>query len=120
MYRRSGFVALTLGALLVYILVFTPFNQELNRWTKNEAGNRVKVVVVCDSPWSIFVADAEQDLRFRSDAETCERGARFQATIGVVFALASLVLGVRGIIRGPRPEPRRLTPLRDLFDMWDR
>ena len=84
MYRRSGLIALGFGALIVSLLLFSSFNQELNRWTKNEDGNRVKAVALCESPWSLFVEGAEQEARFRTDAEACRKGARFKATLAVV------------------------------------
>ena len=119
MYRRSGLIVLLLGVVFVYFLAFTPSKQETRHWTRNDQGQRVKVVAVCESPWSLFVEGNSQDGRYVTDVETCRKGARLNASIGVLAAVTALGLGIWGILRGPRPQSRRLTPFHEIFDMSD-
>ena len=58
MYRTSGIVVLLLGGLLTWSIVFTPFDQEVRRWTRTEDGGRVKATVACPDPYSILLEDA--------------------------------------------------------------
>lgn len=115
MYRKSGLIVLALGAFAVWMMVFTPFETELRRYTRDDDGDRVRATMVCPAPWSVLFENAEADAKYHIDQEECIKGSRTLFTGGVLAALAALGLGIRGLIRGPRPEPPHLRPLSDVF-----
>ena len=116
MYRRSGLVIFVLGALTVFALVFTPFDEQVRRYTRTDDGRRVRATVVCPDSWSMLYGDAKADVRYLSDAEYCTKGARLRVTIGVMLAALVLTLAIRGLWRGPRPETIHLRPLSEIFE----
>lgn len=115
MYRKSGLIALALGVLAVWLLVFTPFETELRRYTRDDDGQRVKATLVCPDPWGLLFEDAEADGKYHIDQEECVKGARTLFTGGVLATLLALGLGIRGLIRGPHPPIVHLRPLSEVF-----
>ena len=116
MYRRSGLFVLVLGALAVYLLAFVPFDQEVRRWTRDENGDRVRATASCPHAWDMLYGSGEAEVKYLSDVDYCERGARLRLSIAAFVGGLALILGIRGLIRGPRPEPIHLTPLSEIFE----
>jgi len=116
MYRRSGLTLLVIGGLVVYALVFTPFNQELRRYTRTAEGDRVLASVVCPGSWEMLFGISEVEVKYLSDAEYCVKGARLRVTAGAFIAAVTAILGIIGVSRGRRPEPIRLRPLSEIFE----
>lgn len=115
MYRKSGLIVLCLGVLAVWMMVFTSFETELRRYTRDDDGNRVRATMVCPTPWSVLFENAEADAKYHIDQEECIKGSRTLFTGGVIAALLALSLGIRGLTRGPRPDPPPLRPLSEVF-----
>ncbi|MEA1901961.1 MAG: hypothetical protein U9N56_00375 [Actinomycetota bacterium] len=116
MYRRSGLIVLVLGALVTYVLVFTPFDQEVRRYTRNDDGDRVRATVVCPDSWGMLYGEDEADVRYCSDAEYCLKGSRLRVTSGVVLMAVALTPAIMGLWRGPHPELIHLGPLSEIFE----
>lgn len=116
MYRRSGLFVLVLGVLAVYLLAFVPFEQEVRRYTRDENGERVRATASCPHAWDMQYGSGEAEVKYLSDLEYCEKGARLRLTIAAFVGGVALMLGIRGLVRGPRPEPIHLTPLSELFE----
>lgn len=115
MYRRSGLIILILGALAVWLLIFTPFEAELKRYTRDENNQRIRAVIVCPTPWEVLIDRVDTDFKNITDAEYCERGARTLVAGGVLTGLLALGLGASGVWRGPRPELLHLRPLSEVL-----
>ena len=117
MYRTSGIVVLILGGLLTWSIVFTPFDQEVRRWTRTEDGGRVKASVTCPAPSSVLFEDAvNPDISSFENLNYCLRTARRLMTGGVLTALLTMGLGIRGIARGKRPPIEHIRPLSEVID----
>ena len=120
MYRNGGLLVLALGAVFVYFLAFTTFDEPVRRWTRPEEGSGfVQIKIECPDAWSALISGERADSHLVTDRSQCLRSARTHATAAlVVFALAG-VLGVRGVLRGPAPAPRPLRPLSELIRLRD-
>ena len=100
MYRTSGLVVLLVGAGLIYSLVFTPFQVELDSWMPTEEGGLERAVVTCPAPWGIVLGDAEDEIRPTWQARRCVPSANMLFLEGVVVLAMALGLGLWGISRG--------------------
>lgn len=76
------------GAILTYILAFTPFDEPMRRWATAEDGGLVQVVVECPSAWSTLVGGERLDTNLRTEADRCVRAASTHATGAVVSPLS--------------------------------
>lgn len=115
MYRRSGLLVLAIGAMLTYALAFTSFDEPVRRWVTSESGGLVQVEVRCPSAWAALIEGARLDTNMRTEAERCVRAARTHATGAVIVATLAATLGIRGVLRGPVPDPEPLPPLSELI-----
>lgn len=116
MYRTSGLVFLVLGGLLTWSIIFTPFDQEVRRWTRTEDGGRVRASVLCPDPYSILFEDeVNPDISRYENEVYCRRTARRLMTGGVLTGLLTLGLGIRGVARGKRPPLQHIRPLSELI-----
>lgn len=115
MYRTSGLIVLALGAALTYSLVFTTFDQPVMSWTTTEDGNIERDTVPCPTPWEILFNADMPDTRVQTWRDLCVRSARTLFTEGIVVTAAALVVGLRAVVRGPKPTPKPLRPLSELL-----
>lgn len=62
--RGVGLAVLLLGALFVYSLAFTSFDQKVQfQWDVEADGSRTpRTHITCPSPWSVLVDDAEPEV----------------------------------------------------------
>ena len=112
MYRGAGILTLIVGALLVYFLAFTSFDEPIGRWTRPDEGTGfIQVKIECPSAWSALVEGEQVDSHLYTDRDQCLRAARTHATGALIVAALAGTLGVRGILRGPAPAPRPIRPL---------
>lgn len=116
MYRRAGIIVLILGALSIYVLAFVPFETTVRRYTRDDAGDRVRATAVCPNSVEMMWGEAEPDVKYLSDVKYCLKGARLRLSIAAGVGVLALALGIRGLVRGPRPDPIHLRPLSELFD----
>lgn len=116
MYRNGGLFFLALGAVFVYFLAFTPFDEPVRRWTRPEEGSGfVQIKIECPDAWSALVLGDRVDSHSRTDRDQCVRAARTHATGALIVAIVGAVVGLRSILRGPAPEPLPLRPLSELI-----
>lgn len=112
MYRGAGILTLIIGAIFVYFLAFTPFDEPIGRWTRPDEGTGfIQVKIECPDAWSALVAAERVDSHLYIDRDQCLRAARTHATAALVIAALAGTLGFRGILRGPVPAPQPLRPL---------
>lgn len=112
MYRGAGILTLIVGALFVYFLAFTPFDEPIGRWTRPEEGTGfIQVKIECPTAWSALVEGERLDSHLFTDRGQCLRSARTHATGALIVAALAGTLGVRGVLRGPTPAPLPLKPL---------
>lgn len=115
MGRETGIIVLVVGAILIYSLAFTQFDQRVSRFTINDKGERVPVThVTCPSPWAVVAQGAEPDVI--AGESICPRPARTLLLEGALVALISLIVGIWGLTRS-RPTPLPELP-RSLQRMW--
>lgn len=116
MYRTGGLLVLLAGAVLVFFVVFMPFDEPVGRWTRPEEGSGFQQVEIeCPSAWGALVGGERFDSHLRTDRDQCLRAARTHATGGALIALLFLLVGVRAVSRGPAPAPQPLMPLSELM-----
>lgn len=116
MYRTGGLLVLLSGAVLVYLVAFTPFDEPVGRWTRPEQGaGYQQVKIECPSAWSALANGGRVDSHLWTDRDRCLRGARTHGTAGVLLAALSLVVAVPAVLRGPSPTPHPLPPLSELI-----
>ena len=116
MYRGAGILTLIVGALVVYFLAFTPFDEPIGRWTRPEEGTGfIQVKIECPPAWSALVEGERVDSHLYTDRGQCLRAARTHGTAALVVAALAGTLGVRGILQGPAPSPQPLRPLSEVI-----
>ena len=103
MYRNGAIISLVIGVALTFSLAFTSFDKQLNQWLPDENGNPERVAILCPTPWSIVVGDAELDMQPAWYGRECTPTARLLFFEGAVVALTALALATRGFVNGPRP-----------------
>lgn len=112
MYRGAGILTLIVGAIFVYFLAFTPFDEPIGRYTRPEEGTGfIQVKIECPTAWSALVVGERVDSHLYTDRQQCLRAARTHGTAALVVAALAGMLGMRGVLRGPAPSPRPLRPL---------
>ena len=105
MNRTSGLVALAIGALLTFMLVFTTFTHAVKSWEIDPAtGDVSQVTIACAAPLRIVFGDAEQQANPSWGAHLCASTGQRLFIQGVAVFAVALGLGVRGIRKGPRPK----------------
>lgn len=116
MYRNGGFLVLAVGALVVYFLAFTPFDEPVRRWTRPEEGSGfIQIKIECPDAWGALARGDRVDSNLSTDRDQCLRAARTHATGAVIVVGLALVVGLRGVLRGPAPTPLPLRPLSELI-----
>lgn len=115
MYRRSGLAVLGVGALLTYLLIFIPFAAEVGRWVRTEDGAWKNATIDCPSAWGTLVAGQEPDVKYVFEAGACEKGANGRVIETVLVLAIALPLGIRGVMRGPRPPLEHIRPISELL-----
>ncbi len=112
MYRGAGILTLIVGAVFVYFLGFTAFDEPIGRWTRPDEGTGfIQVKIECPSAWSTLVEGEGIDSHLYIDQNQCLRAARTHATGALLVAALAGTFGIRGILRGPAPAPQPLRPL---------
>lgn len=112
MYRGAGALTLIVGAIFVYFLAFTPFDEPIGRWTRPEEGTGfIQVKIECPTAWDALVEGERIDSNVYTDRDQCLRSARTHGTAAILVAALGGTLGGRGILRGPAPSPHPLRPL---------
>lgn len=103
--RGIGAVALVIGALMVYSLVFTPFNEPVRfQWEVTPDGGRTPMThITCPSPWSVLTHDAEPDV-ITADG-FCVMPSRSLVVEGIIVAVVSILIAGVFFTRTTRPGP---------------
>lgn len=109
--RGIGVVVLAMGAVMVYSLVFSPFNESVRfQWEVTPDGGRVPMThITCPSPWSVLVHDAEPDV-ITTDG-LCVMPSRSLLVEGVIVALISILIAGVFFTRTTRPGPIHELPV---------
>lgn len=112
MYRGAGILTLIVGAVFVYFLAFTSFDEPIGRWTRPDEGTGfIQVKIECPAAWPALVEGEQVGSHLYTDRDQCRRAARTHATGALIVAALAGTLGIRGILRGPAPGPQPLGPL---------
>ena len=115
-YRRSGTILLLLGLVAVSFMSFTPFRQDIGRWTVDDDGDWRRAQILCPSAVAVVFTGAQaEDARNQFERDQCVKGAWGKLVVSAFVGVTALVLGIRGFRRGPRPEPIRLRPLSEII-----
>ncbi len=103
--RGIGAVVLIIGAVMVYSLVFSPFNERVRfQWEVTPDGGRTPVThITCPSPWSVLMHDAEPDV-ITTDG-LCVMPSRSLVVEGVIVAVISILIAGVFFTRTTRPGP---------------
>lgn len=109
--RGIGAVVLVIGAVMVYSLVFSPFNESVRfQWEVTQDGGRTPMThITCPAPWSVLVNDAEPDV-ITTDG-FCVMPSRSLLVEGGIVALISILIASVFFTRTTRPGPIHDLPL---------
>lgn len=103
--RGIGAVVLAIGAVMVYSLVFSPFNESVRfQWEVTPDGGRTPMThITCPSPWSVLIDDAEPDV-ITTDG-FCVMPSRSLLVEGSIVAVVSILIAGVFFTRTTRPGP---------------
>lgn len=101
--RGIGLAALILGAIFVYSLAFTSFDQKVQfQWDVEADGSRTpRTHITCPSPWSVLVDDARPEVTTTPDF--CVMPSRSLALEAGIVAVITLVVSAWFLSRTTRP-----------------
>lgn len=104
-YRALGIVVLAIGAILVYSLAFSSFDERVRfQWNVTPDGGRTPMIsVTCPSPWAVLVHDAEPEAT--TTEGLCVMPSRALAVEAAGVAVLALILAVWFFTRTKRPGP---------------
>ncbi len=109
--RGIGLVVLVIGAVMVYSLVFSSFNESVRfQWEVTPDGGRTPMThITCPSPWSVLMNGAEPDV-ITTDG-FCVMPSRSLLVEGAMVAIVSIVIAGVFFTRTTRPGPIHDLPL---------
>ena len=109
--RGVGLAILILGALFVYSLAFTSFDQKVRfQWDVEADGSRTpRTHITCPSPWSVLVDDAQPEVTTTPDF--CVMPSWSLAFEAAIVAVTTLAISAWFLTRTTRPGA--LPPLPD-------
>lgn len=109
--RGIGVVALLIGAIFVWSLVFSPFDERVRfQWNVTPDGGRTPMThVTCPSPWAVLVHGAEPEI-ITTDG-FCIMPSRALVAEGVIVGALSIVVASWFFTRTTRPGPIHPLPL---------
>ncbi len=109
--RGIGAVVLVIGAVMVYSLVFSSFDERVRfQWEVTPDGGRTPVThITCPSPWSVLMNDAEPDV-ITTDG-FCVMPSRSLVVEGAIAAFVSILIAGFFFTRRTRPGPIHDLPL---------
>jgi hypothetical protein len=109
--RGVGLVVLLLGAILVYSLAFTSFDQKVQfQWDIEADGSRTpRSHITCPSPWSVLVDDAEPEVT--TTPGFCVMPSRSLALEATIVTVITVAVFIWLLTRTTRPAA--LPPLPD-------
>ncbi|HEU4894297.1 MAG TPA: hypothetical protein VFT85_00545 [Acidimicrobiia bacterium] len=109
--RGVGLIVLLLGAVFVYSLTFSAFDQKVQfQWDVEADGGRTpRTHITCPSPWSVLVHGAEPQLT--TTPGFCVMPSRSLALEAVIVSVITVALSVWLFTRTTRPAA--LPPLPD-------
>ena len=90
--RGIGAVVLVIGAVMVYSLAFSSFNERVQfQWEVTPDGGRTPMThITCPSPWSVLINDAEPDV-ITTDG-FCVMPSRSLVVEGIIVAAISILI----------------------------
>lgn len=103
--RGMGVVVLLVGAIFVYSLAFTPFDERVRfQWEVTPDGGRIPMThITCPSPWAVLVHDAEPDVV--TTEGLCVMPSRSLMIEGAIVAGISILIAAIFFTRTTRPAP---------------
>lgn len=109
--RIVAMLVLLVGAVFVYSLAFTTFEQRVQfQWNVEADGGRTPMIsITCPSPWSVLTNDAEPEV-VTADG-FCVKDSRALAVEAGLTALVTLAVSVGFLTRTTKPGA--LPPLPD-------
>ena len=109
--RGVGLVVLLLGAIFVYSLAFSSFDQKVQfQWDIEADGSRTpRTHITCPSPWSVLVDDAEPAVT--TTPGFCVMPSRSLALEATIVTLITVAVSIWLLTRTTRPAA--LPPLPD-------
>lgn len=101
--RTIALVVLLVGAVFVYSLAFTTFEQRVQfQWNVEADGSRTPMIyITCPSPWAVLVHDAEPEVA--TSPGFCVKESRALAVEAVLAALATIAIVAWFLSRKTRP-----------------
>lgn len=103
--RAIGIVVLLVGAIFIYSLVFSPFDQKVRfQWEVTPDGGRVpRTHITCPSPWAVLVHEAEPEMN--TSEGLCVMPSRVLVVEGTIVAMISIIIATWLFTRKARPRP---------------
>lgn len=103
--RTIGAIALLIGAMFVWSLVFSSFDVSVRfQWVVTPDGGRTPLThITCPSPWSVLVNDAEPQVTTTDGL--CVMPSRSLAVEGALVAGVSAIVAAWFFSRTKQPAP---------------